>query len=203
MIIRDIKLKSKNNPNIFVITTDSGEFIFHSDIIVKYSLSGSDIQSDLFFKALRESEILIATNLAMKYLSTRVKTEKQTREYLLKKNFTLDAIDEVIMKMKEYKVIDDSEYAKAYIRSNMQTSKMRLKQKLIKSGVSKDNIDESLTDIDDYNSCFVNAKKFLKNKEINKENCEKLTRKLYYLGYAWDTIKKVLWNLANLDLEES
>lgn len=85
MIIRDIKLKSKNNPNIFVITTDSGEFIFHSDIIVKYSLSGSDIQSDLFFKALRESEILIATNLAMKYLSTRVKTEKQTKEYLLKK----------------------------------------------------------------------------------------------------------------------
>lgn len=203
MIIRDIKLKSKNNPNIFVITTDSGEFIFHSDIIVKYSLSGSDIQSDLFFKALRESEILIATNLAMKYLSMRVKTEKQTREYLLKKNFTLDAIDEVIMKMKEYKVIDDSEYAKAYIRSNMQTSKMRLKQKLIKSGVSKDYIDESLTDIDDYNSCFVNAKKFLKNKEINKENCEKLTRRLHYLGYAWDTIKKVLWDLANLDLEES
>ena len=137
----------------------------------------------------------------MKYLGSRLKTEKQLREYLLKKNFSLDSIDEVLSKLKEYKLIDDTEYAKIYIRSNRQNSKTRLKQKLIQSGVDKNFIDNALDDIDDYESCLQNAKKFFKNKMVNKENCEKLTRRLQYMGYAWDTIKKVLLNLSDLDFD--
>ena len=44
--------------------------------------------------------------------------------------------------------------------------------------------------------------KYLRNKEVNKETCEKLTRRLQYLGYSWDTIKKVLSRLSNLDFDE-
>ena len=178
-----------------------GEYTFFSDVIVKYSLSEKEIEDDVFYTALKESEVLIATNLAMKYLGSRLKTEKQLHEYLLKKNFSLDSIDEVLSKLKEYKLIDDTEYAKIYIRSNRQNSKTRLKQKLIQSGVDKNFIDNALDDIDDYESCLQNAKKFFKNKMVNKENCEKLTRRLQYMGYAWDTIKKVLLNLSDLDFD--
>ncbi len=201
MKIYSIKLKSKNNSNIFIVETNMGEYTFFSDVIVKYSLSEKEIEDDVFYTALKESEVLIATNLAMKYLGSRLKTEKQLREYLLKKNFSLDSIDEVLSKLKEYKLIDDTEYAKIYIRSNRQNSKTRLKQKLIQSGVDKNFIDNALDDIDDYESCLQNAKKFFKNKMVNKENCEKLTRRLQYMGYAWDTIKKVLLNLSDLDFD--
>lgn len=201
MKIYSIKLKSKNNTNIFIVETNMGEYTFFSDVIVKYSLSEKEIEDDVFYTALKESEVLIATNLAMKYLGSRLKTEKQLREYLLKKNFSLDSIDEVLSKLKEYKLIDDTEYAKIYIRSNRQNSKTRLKQKLIQSGVDKNFIDNALDDIDDYESCLQNAKKFFKNKMVNKENCEKLTRRLQYMGYAWDTIKKVLLNLSDLDFD--
>lgn len=201
MKIYSIKLKSKNNTNIFIVETNMGEYTFFSDVVVKYSLSEKEIEDDVFYTALKESEVLIATNLAMKYLGSRLKTEKQLREYLLKKNFSLDSIDEVLSKLKEYKLIDDTEYAKIYIRSNRQNSKTRLKQKLIQSGVDKNFIDNALDDIDDYESCLQNAKKFFKNKMVNKENCEKLTRRLQYMGYAWDTIKKVLLNLSDLDFD--
>lgn len=201
MKIYSIKLKSKNNTNIFIVETNMGEYTFFSDVLVKYSLSEKEIEDDVFYTALKESEVLIATNLAMKYLGSRLKTEKQLREYLLKKNFSLDSIDEVLSKLKEYKLIDDTEYAKIYIRSNRQNSKTRLKQKLIQSGVDKNFIDNALDDIDDYESCLQNAKKFFKNKMVNKENCEKLTRRLQYMGYAWDTIKKVLLNLSDLDFD--
>ncbi len=201
MKIYSIKLKSKNNSNIFIVETNMGEYTFFSDVVVKYSLSEKEIEDDVFYTALKESEVLIATNLAMKYLGSRLKTEKQLREYLLKKNFSLDSIDEVLSKLKEYKLIDDTEYAKIYIRSNRQNSKTRLKQKLIQSGVDKNFIDNALDDIDDYESCLQNAKKFFKNKMVNKENCEKLTRRLQYMGYAWDTIKKVLLNLSDLDFD--
>ena len=201
MKIYSIKLKSKNNTNIFIVETNMGEYTFFSDVVVKYSLSEKEIEDDVFYTALKESEVLIATNLAMKYLGSRLKTEKQLREYLLKKNFSLDSIDEVLSKLKEYKLIDDTEYAKIYIRSNRQNSKTRIKQKLIQSGVDKNFIDNALDDIDDYESCLQNAKKFFKNKMVNKENCEKLTRRLQYMGYAWDTIKKVLLNLSDLDFD--
>lgn len=201
MKIYSIKLKSKNNTNIFIVETNMGEYTFFSDVLVKYSLSEKEIEDDVFYTALKESEVLIATNLAMKYLGSRLKTEKQLCEYLLKKNFSLDSIDEVLSKLKEYKLIDDTEYAKIYIRSNRQNSKTRLKQKLIQSGVDKNFIDNALDDIDDYESCLQNAKKFFKNKMVNKENCEKLTRRLQYMGYAWDTIKKVLLNLSDLDFD--
>lgn len=201
MKIYSIKLKSKNNTNIFIVETNMGEYTFFSDVLVKYSLSEKEIEDDVFYTALKESEVLIATNLAMKYLGSRLKTEKQLREYLLKKNFSLDSIDKVLSKLKEYKLIDDTEYAKIYIRSNRQNSKTRLKQKLIQSGVDKNFIDNALDDIDDYESCLQNAKKFFKNKMVNKENCEKLTRRLQYMGYAWDTIKKVLLNLSDLDFD--
>jgi len=37
MFIQSIKLKGKN-ANIFIITSDEGQHIFHSDIIVKFGL---------------------------------------------------------------------------------------------------------------------------------------------------------------------
>ena len=202
MKIYSIKLKSKNNSNIFNVKTNMGEYDFFGDIIVKYSFSENEVNDELFYSALKESEVLIATNIAMKYLSSRLKTERQIKEYLSKKKFSEDSIVQVLFKLKEYKVIDDSEYALSYIRSNSQNSKMRLKQKLSRSGVNKDLIEKAIINIDDYASCFENAKKYLRNKEVNKETCEKLTRRLQYLGYSWDTIKKVLSRLSNLDFDE-
>ena len=38
MEIYSFKLKSKTNSNVFVVATSEGEFILHSDIIVKYKI---------------------------------------------------------------------------------------------------------------------------------------------------------------------
>ena len=108
----------------------------------------------------------------------------------------------VIDKLKEYKIIDDSEYAKAFIRSNANNSKLRLKKKLSQSGVDKKFIEQELENVDEFESCFNNAKKFFKSKDINKDSCEKLTRRLSYQGYSWETIKKVLNKLTDIEFED-
>ena len=41
----------------------------------------------------------------------------------------------------------------------------------------------------------------LENKEINKQNLEKLIRRLSGMGYTWDTIKSVL-NKLKIDTDE-
>ena len=170
MIINSFNLKSKNNSNVFLVSTNSGDFILHSDVIVKYGLLLGENDDKIFKSACEESEVLIATVVVNKYLNSRIKTEKQLKEYLSKKGFGKSAVEQVIDKLKEYKIIDDSEYAKAFIRSNANNSKLRLKKKLSQSGVDKKFIEQELENVDEFESCFNSAKKYLKSKDINKDS---------------------------------
>lgn len=200
MKILSLKLKSKKDANVFVASTDIGEYDLFSEIIVKYSLGNGEIDDEKFKRAVKESMEKIAFNVAVKYASNKLKTEKQIRDYLYKKEFKKATILPVIEKLKEYGVIDDKIYMESYIKSNQNFSKNKLKQKLIMSGISKDLIDEKLNDLEDEDSCLTNAKKFLKNKIMDQKTREKLIRRLTYLGYSWDSINSVLKTL-NFDEE--
>ena len=195
MKILSLKLKSKKDANVFVASTDIGEYDLFSEIIVKYSLGVGEIDDETFKKTVKESMEKIAFNVAVKYASSKLKTEKQIRDYLYKKEFKKATILPVIEKLKEYGVIDDKIYMESYIKSNPNFSKNKLKQKLIMSGISKDLIDEKLNDLEDEDSCLTNAKKFLKNKIMDQKTREKLIRRLTYLGYSWDSINSVLKTL--------
>ena len=200
MKILSLKLKSKKDANVFVASTDIGEYDLFSEIIVKYSLVNGEIDDEKFKRAVKESMEKIAFNVAVKYASSKLKTEKQIRDYLYKKEFKKATILPVIEKLKEYGVIDDKIYMESYIKSNPNFSKNKLKQKLIMSGISKDLIDEKLNDLGDEDSCLTNANKFLKNKIMDQKTREKLIRRLTYLGYSWDSINSVLKTL-NFDEE--
>ena len=201
MIIIDLKLKSKTNANIFVVVTDSGEYILHSDEIVRYGLSKGEVDSERFFNAVDDSERLIAFNSATKYLSGKFKTEKQMKDYLYKKEFKKPVVEFVLNKLKDYNLIDDKMYADTYKRSNPNYSVNKLKQKLFEAGVNSNIVDQVLEDMDDIESCKKHAEKFLRNKEIDKAVIDKLIRHLTSKGYGWGTIKTILNNLK-YEIEE-
>ena len=201
MEILSFKLKSKTNSNIFVVVTDNGEYIFHSEIIVKYGISKGQFDEEIFLKAKQESDELIALSFAMKYVSSNIKTEKQIKDYLYKKEFIKPIVDNVINKLKEYNVVDDKVYADMYVKSNPSFSKRKVQQKLNSFGVKKDLTDEICEQVDDEESCLKNAQKFMRTKVADKKTQEKLIRRLSYLGYNWETIRKTL-NKLNIETEE-
>ena len=201
MEIFSIKLKSSRNSNIFFITSELGDHLFHSDAIVKYGIVGGQNDDKKFNLALIESAELIAFETASKYMSSNIKTEKQLRDYLYKKEFKKSTIDVVIDKLAQYHIIDDKAYVEMYVRSNPNFSKNKLKQKLFFAGVKSNVIDEVLSEYEDSDGCMTNAKKFLKNKIFDKIIYEKLVRRLLGQGYNYDTIKKVLHALK-FELEE-
>lgn len=201
MEIISFKLKSKNNANVFIIDTSEGEYVLHSDIIVKNKIQKGVINDNIFFEAVDESSVLIAFNLATKYISSKLKTEQQIKDYLYKKDFHKNTVETVIEKLREYKIIDDKNFAESYAKSNPNFSKNKLKQKLFLVGVKSNVVDESLLEIDDYESCKVNAEKYLRNKVVDKATIEKLIRRLQGMGYTWDTIKRML-NYLKCETEE-
>ena len=189
MKILSLKLKSKNNANLFICSTDNGEYELHSDVIVKDGIKVGEFVDEKFFESVQESCEIIAFNIATKYISSKLKTEQQIKDYLYKKDYHKQTVDAVIEKLKEYKIIDDKNYAETYARSNPNFSKNKLKHKLFASGVKSQIVNESLTEVDDLSSCKKNAEKYLRNKVVDKKTIEKLIRRLQSMGYTWDTIK--------------
>lgn len=200
MKILSLKL-SRRSVNVFNCETDSGEYQLHSDILVKNGIKIGEIDDDLFYTSVEESGVLIGYNLVLKYVGANIKTEKQIKDYLYRKDFHSEAVNKIIEKLKEYKIIDDKLYADMYVRSNPNFSKNKLKQKLFSNGIKSDLVDESIVDVDDSESAMKHAVKFLKNKALTKENIDKMIRRLTYLGYNWDVIKNVL-NRLKCDVEE-
>lgn len=192
MKILSWKLKNKNNPNVFVVETDVGFFDIHSDILVKNNLKIGEIENGIFYDSVNDSEIIIGFNLATKYISSKLKTEQQIKDYLYKKEFHKQAVEKVVEKLKEYKIIDDNNYAESYIKSNPNFSRNKLRQKLFSMGVKSDIAEKSVQSVDDYYSCKKHAEKYLKNKLIDKQTIDKLIRRLQGMGYGWDEIKHTL-----------
>ena len=202
MEIFSLKLKSKNNANVFICSTDVGEFELHSDAIVKLGIKIGTFDDEKFFESVQSSSEIIAFNLATKYISSKLKTEQQIKDYLYKKEYHKQTVDAVINKLVEYKIIDDKNYAESYAKSNPNFSFNKLKQKLFSSGVKSQIVEDSLTDVDDSESCVRNAEKYLRNKTIDKQTIEKLIRRLQGMGYTWDTIKSTL-NHLKCETEEN
>ena len=65
MEIFSFKLKSKTNANVFICSTDNGEYTLHSDIIVKHKMEKGICEDSAFYNAVEESEILIGFNLCL------------------------------------------------------------------------------------------------------------------------------------------
>ena len=100
MTIESISLKSKRNPNIFNVETDVGIFEMHSDIIVKNGIKLGEINDEIFYTSVQESAEIIAFNLCVKYISSRLKTEKQIKDYLYKHEYKKITIERVLEKLK-------------------------------------------------------------------------------------------------------
>ena len=201
MIIENISLKSKRNPNIFNIETGVGTFEMHSDIIVKNGIKLGEIDDEIIYKSERESAEIIAFNMCVKYISSRLKTEQQIKDYLYKHEYKKYTVDVVIEKLKNYGIVDDKIYAESYIKSNSNFSKNKVKQKLFSAGVKSENMDAQLEEINDFDSAKKHTEKFFKNKEINKQNLDRLIRRLSGMGYGWETIKSVL-NQLKIETED-
>lgn len=201
MLIKSMKLKSPKNTNIFLVAVGDNEYIFHSDVIVKYDMSvGKDIDNKTLFQLLDESDYIICLNKSMEYISSKLKTTKQLKDYLYQKGYKTNTINRVIDKLNEYQVLNDNNFANAYIDANSaRLSKRNLQNKLAEKGIKKDVSSILLQDINDDEVCKKMADKFMKNKEYSKPNIEKLIRHLQYKGFDWDSISKVL---RNFNIEE-
>lgn len=141
-------------------------------------------------------------NISYRYLSIRNRSEKEMKDYLLKRNASPEIIDQVITLLKEQKFLNDVAFARSWIRSRAllkpkgrSVLKMELKQK----GVAAEIIETVLTESSEDTPDELTQAKQLIAKRMGKfsgrprqEIYNKVGSFLARRGFSWEIAKKAI-----------
>lgn len=212
--ITDIS-QQKNNPKRVNIFLD-GEFAFGISFDLRYGKKleiGKNISEKQIQLIIRLDQIERLFNKALKFLSYRPRSEKEIRDYLLRKGRLIGiekseeekeqyekSVNLVIKKLKGIGQIDDNEFANWWVE---QRKKFRMrgnrviKMELLQKGVDKELIDEKLNrenkDEDLILAEKVALKKVASYKRLDKNEFRiKMGQFLARRGFEWGVIKKVV-----------
>ena len=204
----------KRNPSKVKVFFEQDSYIMSINTFAHFALyEGKEINEseleEILFYDLR-SELQERT---MNYITYSPRTEFQVREYIkkyLKKikafdfNVDLDSlIEEVIQKLKEYKYINDREYAELFVKSrikNKPKSRYFLFSELSAKGIDKDVANEVLDILmpDSYEMLKRAYEKKYKDEKITFEDKKKISY-LQRKGFLWDDISKLINSFGNKD----
>lgn len=192
----EVQKNDKNRVNLYV------DDEFYSGIpaelvYLEHLKTGLEIDEKDLKKIIFENEKSKAMSRVTKYIGSSLKTQKQIRDYLRKKEYSDDTIEFVMSKLVEYNYIDDKKYAQAYVLTyGKKYGKLKLISQLKVKGVSEEIIECVLEDnkVDSIESV---ASKYLKNKVMSYEVSQKLFRFLYSRGYEFDEINSYINKLKS------
>lgn len=186
--------KNKDRCNIFI----DGEYSFSvsTETVYKFYLkTGKELSEEEITAIKEDGERTSALNRATEYLSKAYKTRKQVKDYLLKKGYSDDAVYYAVSRLTETGYINDSEYARRYFETASKNQGKKLSAyKLMAKGVRKDVIAEAYEKaaVPSKENAAAVAEKYMRNKEINKENLAKTYRYLIGRGFSYDEASEAI-----------
>lgn len=126
-IITKITVQKKNTEryNIFLDHGKGEEYAFSvdEDVLIKFNLKkGLELDDFALMEINYHDDIRKAYNLAIHFLSRKMRSEQEVRKYLAEKEVEAPVIQEVIYKLDEYQFLNDEEYALAFVRTQMNTT---------------------------------------------------------------------------------
>lgn len=121
---------------------DNSNILLHEDLILKYELLiHKEINNQKIEQLLEENKSYIAYDLAINYLKVKMRSRKEIKDYLLKKDISEELINNAIEKLEEQGYLNDLSYAKAFINDRINLSNdgpYKIKEQLIKLGISEE-----------------------------------------------------------------
>ena len=199
-----IEKYEKIGTNKYRLYLSNGEVIdTYDDVILKNELL---LKKELTNK--EYNQILIETNLSeyynscIRYISIRLRSTKEIKDYLTKKKVSNEDIEIIIDKLTKNKLLDDNHFTECFIKDKLNFTTMG-EYKIINE-LKKHNISNDIINNNSYlwsEDIMIPKIEKLVDKQINnnkKLDKYKLRNKIYYYllnqGYSSDTIVLVLNN---------
>jgi len=153
-------------------------------------------------------------NRAVKLLAAKPRSVRELRERLLEKLWTNDEIvGAIIEKLKDYKYLDDEQYARDLAVSKLRQKpqgKRRLQQTMSQKKLDKETVEAAIADAfeklpeDDLIDLAIGKRLRLKGKPETREDTKKFYDHLLRQGFGFDLIREKMSAIAsreNIDEE--
>lgn len=203
---------TKNKNGKYKIVFDNKESITtYDDVILNNGiLFKKELSSEEINKITNDSNYYDVYNKTIKFISVKMRSEKEIIKFLEKKEITVQEKGQIILKLKEIKLINDEKFAHAYFQDRINLSNDgpdKIKQDLINNDIS-DSIIEEIYDKLDQATIYEKLDKLIQKKiKINHSKSNfMLKQKIVYdmvnMGYdktmIIDILEKRLTNNTNI-----
>lgn len=148
MKITKVEVQKKNKQRYSIYIEDTYAFSVHQDLLVKFMLLKGEELNEQQIEYIKKADSKHRVyQVAIHYLSSKMRTEKEVRDKLLSYEILPEFIDEAIEKLKKMNYLNDAMYASAYVRTAIATTKKGpyvIRTELLKKGVHEDDCEEAL-----------------------------------------------------------
>lgn len=198
MMIDRIETVDRRRKKIFA----DGEFVFvlYLGEIKQFGLEeGRELTEELYQKILREIIFKRARERAVYWLKCSARTEEELRRKLRDGGYPQAAVDYVIGLLKEYRYIDDEEYARNFIELHgNRKSRAELTALLVRKGVSRECVSRLMMEhpVDEE----AQIRRILEKRRFQPEEADQkeTAKQMAYLmrkGFSYETVKRVFSEL--------
>ena len=193
---------SKNKNSMYTIYLENNTKItVHEDLILKYDLLiKKELDEETKEKIIDENRVYEIYETAVNYINKKMRSIKELKTYLNKKEYPEDIIDEAISLLKEQGYLSEKTYANSYVHDRIVLSSdgpNKIRKYLEDNNIDTQEINEAMS---------------IYTEELEKERIEKIVDKqiktntnkganllkrkiqmyLLNLGYNYETINDVL-----------
>jgi len=197
MKIKKIKKLSCNKYKIEF--EDAESIITYDNVILENNiLLKKEIDSDTYIKMNTQNSYYDIYNKVVKYIVTKLRSEKEIREYLKKYTEEQKLTDKIVTQLKVEGLLNDERYIKAFIEDKVnltnwgpqkiirELEKLDMNQELIKNTLAK--YDTKV--FEDKIKKIISKKQKSNKKDSIYMMKQKMERDLYDLGYSKEMIKE-------------
>ena len=208
--VTDITSKKRQKNKRYLVETNLDSYKFDEDTVIKYMLfKDHEFTKKEFDEVLFNAKVSEGFNKALSYLSRSKKSTYEVKEYLRgKDDYNEKAIDLIISKLKEFKFIDDYEYARSVINTYGKVKgplyiKNKLEVKRIHKDIISKVIGEYNSEYSEFDNALTLARKVMEASDIKKYPITKQKTKIYSKlisnGYSSEIASRVLSRLEFFD----
>ena len=187
-----------------ILLSDGSEIKTYDDVILNYGLLyHKNIDSDLLNKINNDNNYYEIYYKTVNYITKRLRSEKEINEYIDKNKVTNKDKEKLVKKLKENNLINDLNFAKAYIADKINLSNIgldKIRNDLLMHNISVEIIDSELAKVDN-NLIKEKLKKLIAKKIKNSKYTGyklkfKIVNELINLGYDKDDILEIYDNIS-------
>lgn len=201
MLVTDIKESSKKKGKFDVYVEGKLAFSLIAADIEYFKIKKGENLPDNKYNFIMENIVYIkAQDLALSYISGKMRTEKEVCGKLRLNGFDEDIVKKVLDFLKKYDYVNDYNYCLAFIRQSLKLNPMgyfAIRQKLKITGVEDYNIEKAWNEsnVDQLKYAeFITDKKLKGKKIADEKEMRKLQDFLLRKGYSYDIIKDIIKN---------